>query len=83
MEPRYCHRCDTEIPPARIEALPDTLLCVKCSEEVGGEKRIKVRQRNYAKAGSLKKNYGDVEVRFERKPLPEKGLERKTKTEER
>jgi hypothetical protein len=71
-EVRYCHRCEREIPAARVEALPDTLLCVRCSEEVGGEVKIRARQRNYAKGQSLKKNYGDVQVRFERKPLPQK-----------
>jgi len=67
---RFCHRCETEIPAARVKALPQTQLCVKCSEETGGELRITASQRNYAKGKSLKKNYGDVDVRFERKPLP-------------
>lgn len=72
IETRYCHRCEAEIPPARVRAIPDTLLCVKCSEEVGGEFKITARQRNYSKGKSLKKNYGDVEVQFARKPLPKK-----------
>ncbi|HEY6330417.1 MAG TPA: TraR/DksA C4-type zinc finger protein [Blastocatellia bacterium] len=69
-EVRYCHRCEAEIPAPRVKALPETQLCVKCSEETGGEIRITAQQRNYAKGKSLKKNYGDVDVRFERKPLP-------------
>ena len=27
-----CIGCDQEIPPARLEVLPDTQTCVKCSE---------------------------------------------------
>ena len=34
---RMCKRCGEEIPAERLEALPETWLCVKCSQEVGGE----------------------------------------------
>ena len=36
-EPRWCERCSTPIPAARVKALPGTLLCFECSEEVGGD----------------------------------------------
>ena len=34
---RPCQRCGRMIPPERIEVLPDTRLCVECSQAVGGE----------------------------------------------
>ena len=34
---RPCQRCGIEIRAERIEVLPDTHLCVKCSKAVGGE----------------------------------------------
>jgi len=30
--PRTCDCCDTVIPSARLEALPDTTTCVRCSQ---------------------------------------------------
>jgi hypothetical protein len=30
---RKCYKCQTVIPPIRLEALPDTETCVKCSDE--------------------------------------------------
>lgn len=32
---RECRLCHNEIPHIRLEALPDTELCVKCSEKFG------------------------------------------------
>ena len=57
---RSCRFCGAEIPPARLKALPDTLICVKCSERKGG---------STGKAGSLKRTGQDVEVRRKPKPL--------------
>ena len=34
---RPCERCGVLIPAERIEALPETRVCVKCSEAIGGE----------------------------------------------
>ncbi|MEW6737507.1 MAG: TraR/DksA C4-type zinc finger protein [Acidobacteriota bacterium] len=62
---QYCKLCDDEIPKARLETLPYTQLCVRCSERVGGEKRIKVTLGNIGKAGSLKKNYGSLDIEFQ------------------
>jgi Prokaryotic dksA/traR C4-type zinc finger len=66
---RFCERCDTEIPPARLEALPDTMLCVRCSEEVGGDFDVTVIPENIGKSGSLKKNYGSWTVKKKRKKI--------------
>jgi len=33
--PRYCKICYAEIPKARLEAIPETVLCVTCSEKYG------------------------------------------------
>jgi hypothetical protein len=32
-----CTRCDEKIPAERLEAIPETELCVKCSRDVGGD----------------------------------------------
>jgi hypothetical protein len=53
-EEKYCTRCGAEIPAGRLKAIPDTLVCVKCSEEIGGEFELKVTVSGTAKAGSLK-----------------------------
>ncbi len=68
-EPRPCKRCRTEIPEERLEAVPGTELCVKCSEEVGGEWEYLAIEENLAKAGSLKKNYGGVAIYKRRRRL--------------
>jgi len=72
IRPRPCERCKTEIPVERIEVLPETRLCVRCSEEVGGEFETFVRHENLGKAGSLKKNYGGVRVVRRRKRITPK-----------
>lgn len=67
--PRPCARCAAMIPVERLEAMPETEVCVTCSSEIGGEfKLIAVRERT-SKPGSLKLNYGGVSVRRVRKPL--------------
>jgi hypothetical protein len=58
MNPRFCQRCGVQIPAERIEALPDTIICVKCSQEIGGEFQISAVPESIGKSGSLKKNYG-------------------------
>ena len=64
-----CVRCQGEIPAERIAALPETKLCVECSQAVGGEERRIGIPENLAKAGSLKKNYGGVTVVVARRAL--------------
>ena len=61
-EPRWCERCSTPIPAARVKAVPGTILCLQCSEEVGGDFVYTARQENLGKAGSLKLNYGGVSM---------------------
>ncbi|HZT81856.1 MAG TPA: TraR/DksA C4-type zinc finger protein [Gemmataceae bacterium] len=69
---RPCRRCGAAIPPERLEALPDTTICVKCSEAVGGEFEVTVVPEDLGKGGSLKKNYGGWTVRRRRRSiLPE------------
>lgn len=36
-ETRRCERCGNEIGAERIEALPETQICVECSKQTGGE----------------------------------------------
>ena len=66
---RPCERCHAEIPLERLKALPETRLCVKCSQEVGGEFQVLVIPENLGKAGSLKKNYGSFSFRKVRRRI--------------
>ena len=68
-EKRTCERCDAEIPPARVKALPGTWLCIQCSREVGGDFIYTAKQENLGKAGSLKLNYGGVTVSKKRRVI--------------
>ncbi len=67
--PRACLRCRAEIPAERLEALPDTQLCVTCSQAVGSDYEVKVVPVNVGKSGSLKKNYGSYSVRKKRRTI--------------
>jgi hypothetical protein len=69
MEARNCRVCGREIPKARLKAMPDTLVCVSCSEKIGGEFELEVTISGTGKAGSLKKTGEDVEVNRKRKVL--------------
>ena len=69
---RPCQRCSCEIPAERIEALPETRLCLACSREVGGEFEVTAVSENLAKTGSLKKNYGGWTIRKRRKAIEPK-----------
>jgi hypothetical protein len=66
---RPCQRCQGEIPPERLEILPDTRLCVRCSQEIGGDYVVTVVSENLGKAGSLKKNYGSASIRKKRRVI--------------
>jgi hypothetical protein len=66
---RRCQRCQKEIPAERLEALPETRLCVACSQAVGGEFEIVVVPENIGKKGSLKKNYGGINIRKRRRRI--------------
>jgi hypothetical protein len=69
---RPCARCGEEIPAERIEAIPDTRVCVKCSGEMGGEFQIVSIAERTSKEGSLKKNYGSYSTKKIRKPIKPK-----------
>ena len=73
VRPRPCVRCRDMIPAERIEALPETRLCVKCSREVGGNLVVTIVPENLAKTGSLKKNYGGWSVKKARRQIRPKG----------
>ena len=66
---RECRRCGKTIPPARLEAIPETLVCVDCSETIGGEFELEVKVSSTGKAGSLKRTGQDVSVERKRRPL--------------
>jgi hypothetical protein len=67
--PRVCARCGEAIPAERVEALPDTQVCVRCSREMGGEFKVVVVPERTNKDGSLKRNYGGYTTRKVRKPI--------------
>lgn len=69
---RACERCKKMIPPERLEAVPQSRLCVACSQKVGGDTTISAKDENLAKKESLKKNYGSVSATIARKPWREK-----------
>jgi len=64
-----CVRCGKTIPQERLEALPETRVCVKCSQAVGGEFKVYIVREKTSKEGSLKKNYGGVAPVFVRKTI--------------
>lgn len=41
-----CERCRKEIPIERLEILPDTRLCVRCSSEIGGDCDLVIVEEN-------------------------------------
>jgi DNA-directed RNA polymerase subunit RPC12/RpoP len=69
---QLCARCGNEIPAERLEALPDTMVCVNCSKEMGGEFLVISIPERTSKEGSLKKNYGGYSTRKIRKPITPK-----------
>src|SRR5262245_39084305 len=70
---RACQRCGRTISAERIEALPETRLCVDCSQAVGGDFEVSYKQENLGKSGSLKKNYGGVQVNKRRRKIEPRG----------
>ena len=62
-QPRPCQRCRAMIPEERVEALPDTRLCVQCSQDIGGDYIVSVTRESLGKPGSLKKNYGGASLK--------------------
>ena len=68
-DPRRCVRCNAEIPPERIEALPETCICVQCSEDIGGEFDVRVVPGDTHKGASLKHNYSQWSVVRKRRTI--------------
>jgi hypothetical protein len=68
-EARPCQRCGNEIPAGRIEALPETQLCVPCSQAVGTDFEVFAVAERTNKADSLKKNYGSWTIRQRRRVI--------------
>jgi hypothetical protein len=67
---RWCERCKAPIPMERVEALPETRVCIKCAQALGGsEFEVTIVSENLAKVGSLKKNYGGITVQKRRKEI--------------
>src|SRR4051794_12045626 len=66
---RPCVICGQSIDPERIEVIPETQLCGDHAREIvrlGGEFVLTGKQTSIGKAGSLKKNYGDVSIEKQR-----------------
>jgi hypothetical protein len=59
----HCRICGVEIPKERLEAIPDTLVCIGCSKKIGGEHELKVTVGGTGKAGSLKITGQEVTVK--------------------
>jgi hypothetical protein len=68
-ETRRCRICGIEIPKERLEAIPVTLVCVKCSEKIGGEFRLSVTVGSTGKVGSLKKTGQELSVEVKAREL--------------
>jgi hypothetical protein len=64
-----------EIPAERLEAIPETMVCVQCSKEMGGEFQLVVTPERTSKEGSLKQNYGGYDMKKIRKPIRPKDQE--------
>lgn len=56
-------------PQGRLKAMPDTYICVPCSERTGGEFELEVNLNSTGKAGSLKKTGEEVQITRKRKKL--------------
>jgi ribosome-binding protein aMBF1 (putative translation factor) len=66
---RPCEICGERIDPERVDVVPETRLCVehaKIISKYGGEFIVTGTQASLGKAGSLKKNYGDVSIEKKR-----------------
>lgn len=69
-ENTQCRRCSNPIPARRLDALPDTTVCLDCSAEIGGEYELKVTMGSVgAKRGSLKLTGQKLTVKRVRKVI--------------
>jgi hypothetical protein len=69
---RLCARCKQTIDPERLDAMPQTRLCVACAAHVdetyGGEFRPRVKETKTGRPGAIKITGVDYEVEVERNP---------------
>lgn len=61
---RLCIHCDTEIPPARLKAMPTAASCVPCLEVTGDVAKIRRHDDHVGKNGE------EVVETFFKKPTP-------------
>lgn len=66
---RLCHRCRERIPEERLDALPDTWLCIRCSQEIGSDYEVGFTRDQLGKAGSLKRITGGVTFKKRRRRI--------------
>ena len=69
---RPCEICDELIDPERVEAVPATRLCTEHARLIqkhGGEFLLTAQHERTSKPGSLKRNYGGVDIQKERNTL--------------
>ena len=66
IERRSCGFCGVEIPQARLKALPDTRICVKCSQGKGAE--FELRSRPTAPARPAASNEPGKMLKFVESP---------------
>jgi hypothetical protein len=62
---RPCEICRALIDPERIEAVPETRLCTEHARQIrplGGEFLVTASHERTSKRGSLKRNYGGVNI---------------------
>ena len=64
---KKCRICGCEIPKERLEVIPDTEVCVRCSKKIGGEFELKVTVGGVAKPGSLKITGQEVSIQRQRR----------------
>jgi hypothetical protein len=76
---RPCEICKRTIEAERVEAIPETRLCIEHARMIGkygGEFSVTATRESLGKAGSLKKNYGDVATHKTRNPTAIEKLRR-------
>lgn len=62
---RPCEICHELIDPERVEAVPETRLCTAHARRIqkhGGEFLLTANHERTSKPGSLKRNYGGVDI---------------------
>ena len=68
-ETRPCARCGRDIPAERIEALPETEICVPCSLDIGAEYVVVPVAERSSKANSLKHNVSSYTLKKVRRRI--------------